>query len=171
MKNLISTIIFGVLSTTTLFAQDFSKDALYGSDYQSISTLSEQAKFSILSSFTGTGVQGSNATVLQNGNNNTTELNLAGNGNKVITSQQGDNNNIYMDFQGTNSQYILEQDGDKNNLELKNLTSNGTNFQVSQLNNENGITVEGSGIGSLQSMKIEQTGGMKIIIDSNPVLR
>lgn len=170
MKHFISHLTMALLFATTSFAQQVSKDALFGSDYQSISTLSEQAKFSLLSSFGGTGNPGNATIIQQTGNQNSVTLDLKGSGNNIVTKQEGSENSISMNFKGTNSQYLLEQNGDGNTMVMNNIKSSGTNFQATQTDNGNSLTLEGTSIGSLQSMKIEQTGGMVISISSNPYL-
>lgn len=170
MKHYIYSLLMIVVPATTASAQQSGKDALFGTSYPTVGTLSEQATFSLLSSFGGNGTSGNATFVQQTGNQNTVNLDIQGSGNNVSTKQDGSENSIAMDFKGTNSQYILEQNGNSNTLVLNNIKSAGTNFQAVQSSNDNSLTLEGNGIGALQSMKIEQTGGMVIIINSNPNL-
>ncbi|TDE15320.1 hypothetical protein [Dyadobacter psychrotolerans] len=169
MKNFLINLSLSALSLGALHAQQVPGEASFGSSAQSLSNLSDQAKISVISSFGGTGRPGSNANVIQSGNQNSLNLNLTGNGNNIVTSQIGDLNQLNLDLNGSNSQYVLEQSGNSNELQMKNIKSSGINFQSTQKDGGNSLILQGGSIGSLQSMKIEQTGGMKIIIESNPI--
>ena len=169
MKKIFLSCAVLLVSTAILYAQQVPGEASFGSFAQSLNNLTDQAKISVISNYGGTGMPGSNANVTQTGNQNNLNLNLRGNGNNIVTSQIGDLNQLNMDFNGSNSQYVLEQNGNSNEMLMKNVKSNGINFQATQTLGGNSLTLEGGSIGSLQSMKIEQTGGMKIIIESNPI--
>jgi hypothetical protein len=158
--------LLALFCVTSAVAQKTHQDITPGS-FSSSRGLSNEAFYSVLGSFGGTGKIGSDATVIQAGTGNTLNLNLVGSGNVVDTKQTGNDNTLTMDFSGTNSKYVLDQDGDVNTMSLSKVTSNGINFQVSQKNNNNVLTVDGSGTGALPALKIEQTGGMQVTIESN----
>ncbi|MCE7042640.1 hypothetical protein [Dyadobacter sp. CY312] len=170
MKNFLINLSLSALSLGALHAQQVPGEASFGSFSQSLNSLTDQAKITVISGYSGTGKSGSNANVTQTGNQNILNLNLSGNGNNIVTQQKGDLNTLNMDFNGSNSQYLLSQEGNDNKLQMNNITSNGIDFQVTQKDGGNNLTLEGSGFTPLQSMKIEQTGGMRIIIDSNPLI-
>ncbi|HEV7382459.1 MAG TPA: hypothetical protein VGN64_21840, partial [Dyadobacter sp.] len=168
-KNLLIALIPTALCFGTLHAQQIPGEATFGSFSQSLSALPDPARITVISTYGGTGKPGSNANAVQTGNQNTLNLNLTGNGNNIVTSQVGDANMLNMDFVGTNSQYVLTQDGNGNQLQMNNITSNGVDVRISQKDGNNNLTLEG-GITPLESMKIEQTGGMRIIIESNSLI-
>ena len=166
MKNYWLTIVLSCLSLTSAFAQVISKETSFGS-FSTTSNLSNEAVITVLGAYSGSGKSGSDASVIQTGNNNTANLNLTGSGNLVNASQNGNNNSVSMDFDGTNSRYFLDQDGNSNSLNLNKITSSGINFQVIQKDNNNALTIDGKGSGALPSLKIEQTGGMQVNITTN----
>jgi hypothetical protein len=170
MKNFLINLSLSALSLGAVHAQQLPGEASFGSLSQSFNSLTDQAKISVISDYSGTGKPGSNANVTQTGNQNILNLNLTGNGNNIVTQQTGDLNTLNMDFIGSNSQYLLTQEGNDNTLQMNNITSTGVDFRVSQKEGSNSLTLEGSGFSPLQSMTIEQTGGMRIIIDSNPLI-
>jgi hypothetical protein len=170
MKQIFLTAIMAVLFTSVSLAQQSGKDALFGSNYPPFNALSAQAKFSILNAFGGTGKSVNETIINQTGNQNTMRLELAGTGNNVTTKQEGSENYLSMEMKGADNLYLLEQNGNSNTLVMNSITSNNVHFQAIQTNDGNSLTLEGNGIGSLQSMKIEQTGGMSIIISSLPSL-
>jgi hypothetical protein len=169
MKNFLIVLIPAALCFGTLHAQQIPGEATFGSSSQALSALPDQARISVISSFDGTGKAGSNANVVQTGNQNSLNLNLTGNGNNILTQQLGNGNVLYMDFVGTNSQYVLTQEGNENTLQMNNISSNGVDFRLNQKDGKNNLTLEG-GITPLESMKIEQSGGMRIIIESNALI-
>lgn len=169
MKKFLIALISTALCSGTLHAQQIPGEASFGSTSQALSALPDQAKISVITGYPGTGRAGSNASVIQTGNQNTLNLSLSGNGNNVLTQQTGDGNVLNMDLVGTNSQYILTQDGNENKLQMNNITSTGVDVRVNQKDGKNNLTIEG-GITSLESMKIEQSGGMRIIIESNALI-
>ena len=166
MKNLTLLIIAVFTSLNVVFAQPNQKEASFGS-YSSSVNLSSEAVFTVLGAYAGSGKAGSDVSVIQTGNGNNSNLKLNGSGNVVNASQTGNSNMINMDFSGTNSKYVLDQDGNSNTINLDNITSTGINFKVIQKTNSNGLTINGVGTGALPSLKIEQSGGMKINITSN----
>ena len=166
MKNLASLIIAVFASFNVLFAQPNQKEASFGS-YSSSVNLSSEAVFTVLGAYAGSGKAGSDASVVQTGNGNNLNLQLSGSGNVVNAKQTGNSNTLNMDFRGTNSKYVLDQDGNANTMDLNNITSTGINFKVIQKDGGNGLTIDGVGTGALPSLKIEQSGGMKINITSN----
>lgn len=166
MKNFTLFNCFMLLSATTLVAQIKPREASFGS-FTSSANLSNEAVFTVLGAYGGSGKSGSDAFVIQNGNGNAANLQLAGSGNVVNATQNGSNNTVNMDYNGSNSKYVLDQDGNSNTLNLNKITSNGINFQVIQRDNNNGITIDGASTGALPALKIEQSGGMQINITSN----
>jgi hypothetical protein len=166
MKNQLTAFATFCLSVTLSVAQIVDKPSSLGS-FSTTTALSNEALFTVLGAYAGSGKPGSEASVIQTGNGNSANLNLNGAGNVVNASQKGNSNAINMSYDGTNSRYILDQDGNSNTLNLNKITSSGINFQVIQKDNNNGITVDGTSTGSLPALKIEQTGGMQINITSN----
>ncbi|GAB2766999.1 hypothetical protein GCM10027275_06460 [Rhabdobacter roseus] len=116
--------------------------------------------------YSGTGSAGSNVALLQSGLDNQSMLNIIGSGNLITTQQVGNNNQLRLDLTGQNNKYDLLQDGNNNLLQLMNTTSSGIQFQVIQRGDGNELTRNGNGLGALPSLKIEQTGGMKLIIET-----
>ncbi|REA57752.1 hypothetical protein DSL64_22730 [Dyadobacter luteus] len=169
MKNFLIVLIPTALCFGTLHAQQIPGEASFGSISQSLSALPEPAKITVITGYGGTGRPGSNANAVQTGNQNVLNLNLTGNGNNIMTSQVGDGNVLNMDFVGKNSQYLLNQEGNGNQLQMNNITSNGVDVRINQKDGQNNLTFEG-GITPLESMKIEQSGGMRIIIESNALI-
>jgi hypothetical protein len=170
MKNYLINLSLAALSLGALHAQQVPGEASFGSFSQSLSNLTDQAKIVAIGGYMGTGKPGSNTNVTQTGNQNILNLNVTGNGNNIVTQQNGDLNTLNMDLNGSNSQYLLSQEGNGNKLQMDNIKSNGVDFRVSQKDGSNSLTLDGGGFSPLQSMKIEQTGGMRIIIDSNPLI-
>jgi|GEM_PF-7016253 len=167
MKNFILASTAFCLSCTICFAQSSQNEALFGRQYSG--NLSQQSFNSLLIKQSAIGQDGSEAIVIQTGSGNSQNLSTRGIGNQVVASQLGDENTINLDLTGSNNKYLLQQQGSGNTLQMNKITSNNINFQVGQSQDGNSLTLEGSKIGSLQSMKIEQTGGMKLIVESNPI--
>jgi hypothetical protein len=165
-KNILASAAFCFIATISL-AQSTQNEALFGRQYSS--NLTQQSFNSLLSTQSTIGKAGSEAIVIQTGSGNTQNLTTKGSGNHLVASQVGDENTINMDLAGNNNQYMLQQHGSGNTLQMNKIVSNGISFQVGQSQDGNSLTLEGSKIGSLQSMKIEQTGGMKLIVESNPI--
>ncbi len=131
------------------------------------STISQEAFISQIGYFDGTGNAGTQLKLTQNGNQNTSDIKINGNGNELITSQMGDGNNLKLNITGNSNAYNLSQKGDDNNLVLDKVKSNHINFQVIQVDNGNGLVIHGKNTGDLPALKIEQSGGMKLSIESN----
>ena len=167
--SLTAIVIVFALCFDTLHAQQIQGEASFGSFSQSLHAMQDQAKISVITGYTASGKLGSNTSVVQSGNQNVLNLNIKGNGNDVVTQQIGNGNLLNLDLLGNNSQYLLVQEGNENGLHMNNVTSSGIDFRVQQKNNGNSLTIMG-GVTPLESMKIEQTGGMRIIVESGTLL-
>lgn len=167
MKNFSLVLSTFCVSCTVSLAQSVQNEALFGKQYAG--NLSQQSFNSLLSTQSALGQGGSEAIIIQTGFGNSQNLATKGTGNQVVSSQLCDDNTINLDLVGNNNQYLLQQQGSGNTLQMNKISSNGSNVHVGQSQDGNSLIVEGSKIGTLQSMTIEQTGGMKLIIESNPI--
>ena len=159
-------LVTSFLSLNASVAQNLPRESSFGS-FSTTSSLCNEAVITVLGAYAGSGKLGSDVSISQSGNVNEAILNSTGSGNVISASQNGNRNKLSMDFEGINSKYVLDQDGNSNSLNLNKITSTGINFQVFQKDNNNALTIDGTGTGALPALKIEQTGGMKISITTN----
>ena len=103
--------------------------------------------------------------VTQLGHDNELSFKLTGPENKASGLQIGNYNALYLDVNARSSNYLLQQDGNYNNIELTNMTTDGINFELTQRQNNNSLVLDGGR--SLPSLKIEQSGGMQLTIQTN----
>ncbi|MCE7065095.1 hypothetical protein [Dyadobacter sp. CY326] len=163
MKRIQFYIAIVMLFPMGVFAQQGKDPVLFGEDNKAI----DEAIVKQIGEFEQGNAKGKDVLFLQKGNQNDLNVTLQGLGNTVLGGQSGNENKIILDARSANSQYWLEQQGDNNIMSLTNVEGNGVNFQVTQYENNNSLLLDGAGNNQMSSLKIEQSGGMKIQIESN----
>lgn len=163
MKNILYYVALSMLFPATVLAQQTQGQA----NYPGNNVTTGEAIVRQLGGFEKANFRDVDISIYQNGNSNNLYLDLKGTGNKITGRQNGNENTLGLSAKTVNSQYWLEQTGNGNILSLTNITSNGINFQVNQTQNYNSLTLDGAGYGQLPSLKIEQSGGMRLSIQSN----
>lgn len=112
----------------------------------------------------------SGVTIFQSGHSNELNFMLKGTGNSATGLQIGNFNDMSLDMDAQNSRFYLEQYGNGNNIDLTNMNGNGINFELTQRQNNNSLVLDGGS--HIPSLKIEQSGGMQLTIQSNmPLLK
>ncbi len=137
----------------------------FGSYSSSSSDLSQEAIVTQLG--TNSGNLGSQVMLIQNGSNNASYIKVYGEDNLVASFQDGERNNLAVALIGNENNYQLKQTGDDNNLDLDQVRSKNIDFQVNQISNNNELIIKGNSTGELPALKIEQSGGMRLTIQSN----
>lgn len=102
----------------------------------------------------------------QNGNLNVANLAISGQGLTLSVGQNGNDNRIDMGLRGNDSRITLIQNGNFNDMLFSNVTAEGVTFEARQDNNFNKLEVDGTASGPLPNMKIEQSGGARLIIST-----
>jgi hypothetical protein len=113
------------------------------------------------------GLTSGEITLVQSGQLNQLHYQETGRANAVSLSQQGTNNLLDVDIVGADNRYSFAQQGD-NNATLWRARQNNGQLDVLQRGNNNLLLQEGSSPASGVPMRIEQTGGMQLIIKNNP---
>jgi hypothetical protein len=163
MKNILYPFAMSLLFPAIVLAQQLQAPA----NYTGNNVTTGEAIVRQLGGFDKANLRDADISIYQNGNSNNLHLDLKGIGNKITGRQNGNENTLNLRAKTMNSQYWLEQAGNGNVLSLTNITSNGINFQVNQAQNNNSLILDGAGYGQLPSLKIEQSGGMRLSIQSN----
>lgn len=108
-------------------------------------------------------VQQNQTTTLQRGTGNQVFLNPQQGENDIRLIQNGNFNAIDAQLLGENSRVQLFQQGDRNILDIRNVQTTNNTLQVMQRGDNNELVDYGSGLLN-RSIRIEQSGGMKLIV-------
>ncbi len=100
----------------------------------------------------------------QNGNANQQVVSPQSSSNNIRLIQDGNLNTMDLRMAGEWNNYEFIQQGNRNVLELRNVQANENTLQIVQKGNGNQLTDLGSGLLN-RPIRIEQSGGMKIIIN------
>ncbi|QHV95532.1 hypothetical protein [Spirosoma endbachense] len=129
---------------------------------------------------TGTGTNTLVQQAIVSGNvtaGSTVLIDQAGTGNKLLTSSQGsanamllrqtgNQNQLELNLIGNGNHYTVDQIGNQNVLTMPDVRSNNVDVQLIQRGDGNQLIREGS-LSVGVPMRIEQTGGMKVILTNN----
>ena len=165
MKNGIKIAVVLLFTVTVSFAQKNLGNELSGS-LQGNNILSSEAFIRQLGGATPGNGTGSEISIFQKGDFNKLNFDIKGKGNNITGRQNGDDNTLRLAAKTSNSNFWLEQSGNYNKLDLGNVAGNNIRFQVFQSQNNNSLSLDGLN-STLPAMKIEQSGGMQIGIQSN----
>lgn len=101
----------------------------------------------------------------QNGFNNQLSYANSGQDNTVRFNQNGNNNDIELNLLSNNTTVDLNQNGNNNELRLTDVADDGTTHLYTQNGNNNSLIQEGGLTGAKGvSMRVEQSGGMRLVI-------
>lgn len=113
----------------------------------------------------GTVSTGSDASIMQAGLGNQLTFRSRGEGNTTNFRQTGDGNQLELNLIGSGNRYMVEQTGNRNVLSLPDVRSLNADVQLIQRGDGNQLIRAGSlSVGAGVQMRIEQTGGMKIML-------
>ena len=108
---------------------------------------------------------GSDVTIMQVGSANQLTFRSRGEANTANFRQTGDANQIELNLIGNGNRYLVDQTGNRNVLSLPDVRSVNADVQLIQRGDGNQLIREGSlSVGAGVQMRIEQTGGMKIML-------
>ena len=108
---------------------------------------------------------GSDASIMQAGSANQLTLRSRGESNVTNLRQTGDGNQLELNLIGSGNRYMIEQTGNRNVLSLPDVRSLNANVELIQRGDGNQLIRAGSlSVGAGVQMRIEQTGGMKIML-------
>jgi len=165
MKIPLKIVVLLILTATVSFAQRIQENqgsgSLPGNNIPSSEAFIRQVGGSAPGNSTGSEIS-----IFQKGDLNTLNFNIKGTGNSITGRQNGDGNTLSLTTKTNNSNFWLEQNGNYNKLDLGNITGNDIRFQVFQSQHNNSLSLDGLNT-TLPAMKIEQSGGMQISIQSN----
>ncbi|GAA4403060.1 hypothetical protein GCM10023187_18770 [Nibrella viscosa] len=105
--------------------------------------------------------------LLQSGQLNQIQLQDKGAGNQINLQQQGINNVLDLDISGNDNQYSFSQQGDNNLAQWHSRQQNHRQLEVLQRGDNNRLIQDGGSLPGGIPMRIEQTGGMQLIIKNN----
>lgn len=105
-------------------------------------------------------------TLVQSGQLNQIQFQETGHRNAAKLVQKGDNNILEVDIVGSDNRYSFSQQGD-NNAALWRSRQNNGQLEVLQRGNNNQLVQDGSSLAPGVPMRIEQTGGMQLLIKNN----
>lgn len=101
----------------------------------------------------------------QNGFNNRLTYANSGQDNTVRFNQDGANNEMDLNLLSNNTTVGLTQNGNNNELRLTDIADDGTTHIYTQTGDNNSLIQEGGLTGAKGvSMRVEQSGGMRLII-------
>lgn len=109
-------------------------------------------------------VQVNESTTIQLGNANLAHLNPQNGENQIRLIQNGDFNRMDLQVYGEGNNYQFSQIGSRNDLQIRNLEATNNTLQIVQRGEGNQLIDNGSGTLN-RPLRIEQTGGMKIMIN------
>ncbi|MBO0935283.1 hypothetical protein J2I47_01855 [Fibrella sp. HMF5335] len=109
------------------------------------------------------GLAASELTLVQTGQLNQLQVQQTGRANAIRITQHGQNNTLDLDLTGSNNRYAFAQQGD-NNLTQWRASQNNGQVDVIQRGNNNQLIQESSGLATGVSLRIEQTGGMRVLL-------
>lgn len=110
------------------------------------------------------GLNASEITLVQTGQLNQLRVQETGRANTVRLSQQGINNALDLEVSGTGNRFDVAQLGDNNVTRWRARQQNNGQLEVLQRGNNNQLIQEGGGPMAGVPMRIEQTGGMQLIL-------
>jgi hypothetical protein len=111
------------------------------------------------------GSRGSQELILiQTGRLNNVQYRETGRDNQVRVQQQGAQNSLDLDLSGNDNQYSIAQKGNQNRFQWGAVQQDGGQLEVVQRGHNNQLIREGSATAAGVPMRIEQTGGMQLII-------
>lgn len=112
---------------------------------------------------TASSVQVSEMMTFQRGIGNSQSLNPQRGENNIQLIQDGNFNAIDAQLMGENSRVQLIQQGNRNVLDVQNVQTTNNTLQVVQRGDGNQLVDHGTGLLN-RSIRIEQSGGMKLIV-------
>ncbi len=112
------------------------------------------------------GLTSSEITLVQTGQLNQLQYRETGSRNAVSLLQHGTNNTLDVDMIGSDNRYSFAQQGDNNAAQWRSRQNNGQ-LDVLQRGNNNQLVQDGGTFAPGVSMRIEQTGGMQLVIKNN----
>lgn len=110
------------------------------------------------------GLTSGEITLVQTGQLNQVRVQQTGADNSVRLSQQGISNTLDVAVSGTGNRYDFAQQGDGNVAQWRAGQQNNGQLDVLQRGNNNQLIQEGSVPAAGVSMRIEQTGGMQLLL-------
>ncbi len=113
-----------------------------------------------------TGLSASELTLVQSGQLNQIQFQETGRHNAASLIQQGENNTLDVEIIGSDNRYSFAQQGD-NNAALWRSRQNNGQLEVLQRGNNNQLVQDGNSPAPGVPMRIEQTGGMQLLIKNN----
>ncbi len=112
------------------------------------------------------GLTSGEITLVQSGQLNQLQYKETGRANAISLSQQGVNNLLDVDIEGSDNRFSFAQQGD-NNAALWRARQNNGQLDVLQRGDNNRLVQEGGSPAAGVPMRIEQTGGMQLLIKNN----
>lgn len=109
------------------------------------------------------GLTSGEITLVQTGQLNQLRVQESGTGNTIRLSQRGTNNALDVAVSGTGNRYDFAQQGDNNVAQWRAGQTNGR-IDVLQRGNNNQLIQEGGAPVAGIPMRIEQTGGMQLLL-------
>ena len=110
------------------------------------------------------GLTSGEITLVQTGQLNQLRIQETGRDNTVRLSQQGLNNTLDLEVSGTGNRFDFAQLGDNNVTQWRARQQNNGQLEVLQRGNNNQLIQEGGAPVAGVPMRIEQTGGMQLIL-------
>ncbi len=154
-------VLFLAFAGAAIFGANAQSPVLWGQTGAGNSPFVQQA---ILAG-NGTVPAGSDASIVQAGSGNQLTLRSRGDGNATNLRQVGDGNQLELNLIGNGNRYFVEQMGNRNVLSLPDVRSSNADVQLIQRGDGNQLIRAGSlSVGAGVQMRIEQTGGMKIML-------
>lgn len=155
-KNLFLALLLGV-SALSVQAQQIG-----GSSELMILNGNDLKVQSVLAS--ASAVRVNEVTTTQIGDSNRSRLNPQDSENQIRLIQNGNFNNMDLEVHGKGNNYQFSQVGNGNDLQIRNLQATNNTLQIVQRGNDNQLIDNGSGTLN-RPLRIEQSGGMKIMIN------
>lgn len=109
------------------------------------------------------GLTAGEMTIVQTGQLNQLRVQETGKDNLVRLAQHGTNNALDLEVNGSGNRYSFVQQGD-NNLAQWQAKQQNNQFELMQRGNNNQLIQEGNASNTGVPMRIEQTGGMQLIL-------
>ncbi|GHB58341.1 hypothetical protein [Persicitalea jodogahamensis] len=160
MKQIAALVLTFILSSTLTRAQQ-----LGGSPELTVLTKSDLMVQSVLTSASSVQVgQTGEIVSYQQGSFNRQNINPNAGENSLRLVQQGNFNNMDLNVLGEGNNYQFSQLGNNNDLQLRSLEASNNTLQIVQRGNDNQLIDNSSGLLN-RPIRIEQSGGMKILIN------
>lgn len=145
-----------------LFAISAQAQQIGGSSELTILRSSDLKVQSVLA--TASTVQVPEFITAQRGDGNRARLNPQDAENQIRLIQDGNFNTMDLQVYGQGNNYQFSQLGNGNDLQIRNLQATNNTLQIVQRGNDNQLIDNGSGTLN-RPIRIEQSGGMKIMIN------